>query len=219
MKTKTVVVLSVLAGMSLVVSAKILARERQNKQLNDYLVEGEWRRESAGQTPGAEVALAEKALPRVLQGLSARDSVLTELGERFYSELPESLQRCLPELTSVDTLHLNAASLAGRLGPAGKSAVPLLARLLKDDAADGNAAVSLGLMGSAARGAVPALLTAVADHRPFAATALSEVAPVSSEARAALQAAANSGPEWQRIECAQALRRMGRAGAPLAQNL
>lgn len=213
MKTKTVVLIAVLAASALLGSAKVLRHDRQKLALNAYFELQDWRTETIARSQRID-----SALQKVMAALSAHDSFFDSVLDWAKYRLPAGVRQMLPEPVSADILRLNAASLAGRLGAGAKPAVPLLAQLLKDNDADANAAISLGELGPDAQSAIPALLVASREHRVFAATALSRVAPFSAETFATLKALARSGPEWQRIECTQALQRMSRAGAPLAQN-
>jgi len=171
----------------------------------DEMVSGE-------RAPNARVVrrLGFEAMPPLIRVLTLKDSLLKRGYYYLYSALPRALAGHLPEPQPAAHRRLNAAALAGQLGPPAQETVPALAKLLTDDLADVNAANSLGLIGPGARDAVPALIVAVEEQRPFAATALGELGPAALTARPALEAAARTGPAWQRREAELALKRLQR---------
>ena len=146
---------------------------------------------------------------QLMEGLSKRDSLLETAYIEIYSEIPEAIREWLPEMYPSAIIRMDAAALVGWWGRTAKPAVPALERLLKDDLADSNAALSLGLIGPDAKEAIPALITAVNEHRPFAATALGKMGRAAVAARPALEAVSENGPEWQRRESRMALKRIG----------
>ncbi|SRR6266568_1019295 len=195
--------LTLLLAGGAVLEARIAYRQSREERLIVQVL-------TAGKAPDLE-AVRERgpdAVALVINALSEKDSAFVRACDAVRPYFLWFLREDPPKLTRADTIRLNAAVVVGYLGSAAKPAVPQLINLLKDDVVDGNAAVSLGLMGRDAQEAVPALIIAVREHRPFAATALARIAGPTTAVRSALEAASRSGPEPQRREAAQALKRI-----------